>query len=209
MPAIILGIADAARFDVVGSRHEETGIILHVGLMAGEARLEMGRVVQVHDMGPPLNVEPPNTFPVAVHGSLPLTREEREGIDEWLAEILPLASSCKYLASPSARLHRDEITGQIAFWEFSCAGFVAMAYERGADVVLVKQSELPPLSADQAYALWGQGRRREVFARLASLFGLNGEGPWLVLVPGHIFHALQQGRSFLPYRPSATDISFP
>ena len=208
MPAIALGTVEAARFDIVGSRDSATNIVLHVGLIAEDTALAPCSRIRAHDMGPPLNVEPPTTFEVAVHGSLPLTRDEQEGIDEWLAEIKPLASGCKYIALPAAELKRDPVTGQIARWEFSCAGFVATAYERGANVVLIDQSQLPPLSLEQAHRLWGNGSRLPVFARLASGFGLKGDGPWPVLVPGHIIHALARERSALPYSPAPTDITF-
>jgi len=121
---------------------------------------------------------------------------------------VPRSSLCTYLATPAARLRRDEDTGQIIAWEFSCAGFVAAAYEHGAAIRLVDQEQLPPLSYAQASHIWAHSNER-VFARFAARFGLSGPGPWPVLLPGHLIHALARGRAALPYRPRATDIAFP
>lgn len=209
MSAIVLGTAEVTRLDVVGRRRGDSGIVDHVGLAAEDLQLDAGGLVRTYHMGPPLGIEPPAQFQATVHGSLSLSRDEQEGIDEWLAEIAPLASQCSYVALPAARIRRDEDSEQIIGWDFSCAGFVAAAYQAGADITLIEQDELPLLDMATAHRIWGGGLPLAVFKRIAPRIGLTGAGPWPVLVPSHILHALAKDRAGLPYQPAMDDIAFP
>ncbi|MBL9104793.1 MAG: hypothetical protein JNL82_27865 [Myxococcales bacterium] len=207
MSAVLLGTMRACRFDVVGQRDEQSGVIPHVGLLRDSTELWSGREVEVLDMSSRPRLDPPGRFKVAVAGTLELTRDEQDGIEEWLAELLPRVSICTYVALPAARRHRDPVSGQISRWEFSCAGLVDSAYQ-AAGIHLVDQDDLPALERKDAVVIWAGGREN-LFDRLAAGFGLDGAGPWSVLLPGHILHALSLGRAALPYRPSAVDRLFP
>lgn len=205
MTALRLGSSNAPRHAVVGSCN--AAAVYHVGLLA-EASALLAGTASVHHMGPP--VELPGEIESHVVGWLDdLTDDEREGLEDWLAEVKTrveaggLRGFAAYVAVPS--VVRDDTTGRSIVTRYSCAGFVAEAYREGAGVpLLVEDQALPEVHRELLERVWGA---REV--RLGSRFGLGGAGPWRVLLPGYLLHAMRAGRAGFPYTPSPTDAQFP
>jgi hypothetical protein len=212
MPSYLLGIHEGALFDVVGNRGGVTNAITHVGLLAAQGALSAGSNVLVLDMGLTLQIDPPATLAAHVAGTLSLTREEVKAIEEWIAELRTLVSRCRYLAYPAAVEDRDQTNQRIRGWKFSCAGFVVTAYKQAGIQLVVQEPALPPLDLSTVREVWShiaRGRDPVRMKRHLEGWGLKGDGPWNVLVPGYILHALNQTREVLPYQPAASAITFP
>lgn len=81
------------------------------------------------------------------------------------------------------------------FRRYSCAGFVFEAY-KWAEITLVKADELPDVDYHIVSPIYLRGKSKESTKRIRSEYGLSGEGPWKILLPGYIVH------SFLRDSPS-------
>jgi hypothetical protein len=213
MPARWLGDHDGAQFDLIGKCHHGVGAVTHVGILAAPLGITAATTVNVLDMGSRLNIDPPSSMIAHIAATLPLTKNQADGLAEWIAEIKTLAGHCEYIALPAAHLVEDGPSGRRKYWKFSCAGFVVTAYEHGAHIKLVVNEDcLPLLDSPTVMQIWGpvlgvaNERRQRMYLRT---FGLTGEGPWRVLVPGYLFHALEEASEHLPYTPAPTDIAFP
>ncbi len=210
MPSVHLGKRAAARFEVVGSFSRVPLAVTHAAILAHATDLAPGTSAEVFEMGRTLILSPPNPMKdPAVVGWLPLTRDEEEFLEAWLADVRTRASACQYFAYPADEPIRDPVTGTITSWRFSCAGFVRRAYEEGAGVVLlVPEAELPTLDFATLRQLWAAGISEDSARRMLSRV-LRGPEPWPVLLPGYLFHALAQPRESLPFKPWAFQLFFP
>ena len=202
MPATLLGNRSGKKFDVIGSyRGHGVG---HVGLLAADSRLEFEKEVEIYDMGPPLHVAPGSKDRPHVVGWLELSVDETEGIEEWLEEMRTLVSNCRYIAFPSAEKKADQVTGRTIGWRFSCAGFVRQAYLEGGKIELTHgEGGLPKISLGEIQKIWNYPRPS--LARR----GLEGDGPWAILLPGYLIHALAQSENGFPFRPNSFHADFP
>lgn len=163
-------------------------------------------------MGPPL--QETGDFPVHVVGDAGLTNAETSQIETWKAELedekRPRSRASQYTARPPVRwdeLHAErpdaeavinKNTRVVRYRRFSCAGLVIDCY-RSADINILELNDglLPDVSlADlcRAYALAGNPARR-------SEMGLPGPGPFKVVLPGYLIHALK--RSLTAIRQTA------
>lgn len=212
MSAMLLGERAASRFEVVGA-YGASDSVVHVGILANACTLAPRAAVGVFDMGPPLRMALPNPMTPSVVGWLPLTKDEDEQLDTWLADIRTRASACEYIAFPSEQRITDPVSGRVTAWKFSCAGFVQTAYAEGAGVPLVVlEKDLPPIDFATIRLQWQHilGRFSDLEAqRILHSFGISGSGPWRVLLPGYLVRAFAKGRACLPYVPVASDLRYP
>lgn len=205
MTAVRLGSAQAPRHAVVGSCNGDA--VYHVGLLSEDALLTAPHESTVHHMGPPLEL--PGTIATHVAGWLDdLSDDERIALDDWIAEMRRLVATGflqgygAYIAMPSVEY--DLATGRTVTRRLSCAGFVAEGYRAGIGVQLVVvDALLPPIDRALLERVWSP---RHV--RIGSRYGLTGAGPWPVLLPGYLLHALRLPRASLPYSPTAADAEF-
>lgn len=106
-------------------------------------------------------------------------------------------------------LHEDD--GRYARTRFSCAGFVLEAYNK-ARIKLLDLSGLPMVDmAVIALAYPQQTRLIENGRVSADAMGLEGNGPWPVLLCGYLFHALNRDPDAIrqvSYTPSIADRHF-
>jgi hypothetical protein len=201
-----------APFDVVG-QDGKPPFIRHLGLGA-EAGLFPRTDVSVHEMGPPLGS--PSSMQADVHATAGLTDDESRKIKvfierhagEHLARKLGKRQS--YCILPHARA-AGESDGTFTHTQFSCAGFAVEAY-RFARIEMLDLDQLPdaPLEViidaypDQAAALQS--------AKIRAENGLEGDGPWPVLLCGYVIHALNRTPAEIRqtrYRPRLSDLTFP
>lgn len=133
-----------------------------------------------------------------------LNEEEAWGISVWLNKI-KTQRDLQYNIIPAIEVI-DSIARGTIHRSFSCAGFVACAYAEGAGVrLVVDEAELPAASVELLERIWGPIVRRRARVR----YGLDGDGPWRVLLPGYVLAALAGGRAALPWRPSLGDADVP
>jgi hypothetical protein len=214
MVAISLGATRALQYSVIGQDASGVGDVRHVGILFDHEDLEREQHVYVFEMTPPLCVGTPIGKMVAhAVGYLDLTPDERRGILLWLTDLQTRSVKCAYHVLPATQGTVDPGTRRAQYTSFSCAGFVASCYRDGARVSLVvEEAKLPEVERDLTAQIWERPflhypkeRRDALMARL----GLRGSGPWRVLLPGYLLHALNRARPALPYAPDRDSWHFP
>lgn len=196
---------DSAQHSVVGSCTEEDAVF-HVGVLEQAQLIASGDLVSVFHMADPLSkLELPGTVDAHALGwVLDLGDDDHESIKEWAVGLASGGFELKYLAFPSYEINKDPATGRVIRREFSCAGFVQACYEEALQIWLIAPTdELPEVSRDVLLCVWDE---RELSA--ARRYGLRGPGPWKVLLPSYLFHALCKSRAELPHKPPTPDPYF-
>ena len=193
------------------------GFVRHVALLKNETGLFYGVETDVWHMGPPL-IAGPITLDISgrgqkvsahVTGHIDLDRDEIDAIRDWLSEVDkergPFGHR-RYVAHPHCRWHLSPESGSPLYRRFSCAGFVIECYRAAnVDLVVTDEGQLP-LSG---IALLGAVYSLDDLQRFGERIGLDGSGPWPVILPGFLFHAfakhaMGQPRPS-PYVPVSTD----
>ena len=219
MAAISLGETSALQYSVIGQDASGIGDMKHVGMLSGDCReLLRDQEVFVFEMGPPLNLDDSARKMIAhAVGFLDVPTDGFTDVQKrialWLAEIRTRGVRCDYRVLPATQSTIDSETRRAQYQSFSCAGFVATCYRDGAGVSLVvDEAGLPEVERALTEQIWGRQYMHCAKAtrdKLMDRFGLSGPGPWQVLLPGYLLHALNQARSALPYTPGQPDWKFP
>lgn len=207
MTVVVSGTANAPQYAAVGTQGVDA--LRHVALLANATTLACGAGVSAHHMTNPRELlQLPGASVRSdvlawLDGGDALSAAEIEGISDWLAEMrTQVGEGMSYVVLPAVA--RDATTGRTIYRSFSCAGFVAAAYGDGAGVVLVDEQRLPCVSLPLIEQVWG------VFPPLLrARAGLQGGGPWPVLLPGYLVHAMQKSRSALPHAPTLAEATVP
>lgn len=227
------------QFAVVGKHKPETApYVIHVALLREAMGVASGDEVPVWHTNPPIIAGPvtlsatPDRFArgnVHVVGHLDdFSAEDVQELIFVLSDIdsrevtaLPEEAAknerqalikgfeLHYKALPSVEQSYNDITGRSESTKFSCAGFVAECYRR-IGIPLVEESQLPNVDLDVLRQGYGSPINNE--ERRKGL-GLDGPGPWPVLMPGYLFHSLARDSEKVrstPYEPQGVDeVSFP
>lgn len=200
------------RHALIGVHRLGTDFVSHVGLASGESRLKSRGSVPVIHVRPPLRFG--DSIRADLVGMAELTAQQREGLQRWLERtesergttgLDALSAWDEYVVCPPW----DEVTdaqGRRLYRRFSCSGFVACAYLEGAGVALVDLDALPAVPWGILQPIYAPRGTLEPLARAE--MGLAGEGPWAVLLPGYLFHAVARGVLTRPYRAEAGNERF-
>ena len=215
MPAVRLTPAALkfGRFDVMGFDAEAPPkFVRHVGLAsdAGETAVD-GPAVELLEMGPPLGkgIEKPQCA-----GHVPLTVEEENRINLFVEEQVLEHQAAQlrrwkgYIVHPHVKPHEAD-DGTVIYHLYSCAGFVVEAYRATEiDVVVTENENLPLISLKSLLPAY---EGIENHPDLRAEFGIPGDGPWPVLMPGYVLRALARPTEEIrnvPYQPLAGDELF-
>lgn len=225
-----MGRADSGRlngrkFSVVGEQAKGSRAIRHVGILQASASVEIGDPVAVFQMGPPIAVgqarelrepgydEQMDAHVVAWHDGL--SSEQIARIEEWLEGIrVHLRNGIRfpYHVLPAYREDLNEDGTMVRCRRFSCSGFVERCYRDGAGIPLVVQEgQLPEVELDLILQVWGPAgapspQMLQAVRRRIAGWGLKGSGPWRVLLPGYLVHAMcRSAETGFPYEPKAAD----
>jgi hypothetical protein len=214
-----------ATFDVVGQDGDELAFVGHVGL-ATSAGSQDSAQIPICEMRPPLHGrDAPGQMTADVVGSAALTDNEIMKITNFVdrhavehASLLEMGMFARlravpqmYIVHPHAEPYREE-DGRYTRMRFSCAGFVLEAY-RKARIRLLDTKVLP--LADLEHIRPGyptEFRLMENGPISPEQLGLEGDGPWRVLMCGYLFHALNRDAASVrsePYDPRIEDRYFP
>ncbi len=207
MTALRLGAngTESPPYAVVGACTMDDAVY-HVGLLEGALSIADGDTLSVFHMADPrTRLQLPGTLPAhAVGWFLDLPGEECERIRKWVGRFTSSAIEIMYVAFPSYQDLKDPATGRTIGRRFSCAGLVQACYEEALKVLLVVPTDdLPEVKRDVLELVWS----RAVVAR-GWRYGLEGPGPWKVLLPSYLFHALSKDRAELPHKPPDPDPYF-
>lgn len=220
-PTLSLNIYDVIAKDSAA----QVGFIGHTGLAKSTGAHPSARIPFL-DMAPPLHGHDTSQHLQAhVVGSAELTDDEVQKIKTFIdrhagehsvfqqfsrLQIFQTAPQM-YCIIPHATPLFEEDDGRYPRMRFSCAGFVLEAY-RKARINLVNTNTLPKVEyavieiaySSQIGLMNHTGISREDL-------GLEGDGPWPVLLCGYLFHALNRDASAIrhkPYIPSIEDRRF-
>ncbi len=204
MPAFDLTdrTAKLGRFDVVG-KHSETspGFVRHVALLdSDDCEASRDEAVRVVHMGPPLKTDDPLNADVA--GRIPLTNDQINSIKTWIAKVVDEYQSGhaekrqQYIIDPPWDDIRDENTNVRRYRRYSCAGFVLYAHlQVDVSLLVLDKEALPEVSMASIEAAYpGRTRHR-------ARYGLEGDGPWRIILAGYVLHALDRSSEDIGERP--------
>ncbi|MFT7639009.1 MAG: hypothetical protein ACI9G1_000736 [Pirellulaceae bacterium] len=185
----------------------------HVGLSLDAMAFDSGQefLVCMVEMQPPLNDQASRV--VDVVGSVELTAEETQQIklfvDELRSEYQVANASKKkqYTIYP----HFRERNAANACRSYSCAGFVVEAYsDTGID--LLRLDQIPEIDLEILLVAYRDLENLLRNADIRTGFGLEGDGPWPVLLPGYLLHATNRSPKECresPYTVTIGDQYFP
>jgi hypothetical protein len=216
MPAQRLGNNPVSvfRYDVVArDSHAQARFIRHVGL-ADEERHDvlLNSTVAVAHMVPPLR----RADGLAVHacGTAGLKVGELRQIDVFVDEHVSEYEADKirrerqYVIMPHCR-EPDE---SCSVHRFNCAGFVIEAYRyAGIDLVTTDVTSLPAISLDVLSQAYPDLEQFLQVPKSRHWFGLEGDGPWPVVMAGYVMNALNRSAEDIrkqPYTPRPGDEFF-
>lgn len=212
-------IAEFGVHNLAGQSNEQL-FVIHAGLVDRDGEQLIKNVSLVH-MAPPLEIA--GHMAVDVRGAFSLNDEEKQRLRVFISRhsrehrayrSLRGVSLYKrfedmYCIVPHSMLIKER--GVELHTRFSCAGFVYEAYESARlnllDLNALPYIDLPILK--QSYPRFADQIESPDFR--ASL-GLQGDGPWPVMLCGYLFHALNRSDEEIrsnPYRPEVTDAYFP
>lgn len=188
--------------------------VRHVAILREDIDLQEPTEVGVYHMGPPLVAGEKSaaerfakpTCRADIASDVALDTEEREAIDDWLAQVEKqnrdgVKPFQQYVVHPHFKWVRSPETGRRIRCRFSCAGFVIECY-RAADILLLDtDAELPEVDERTLRAAYPDLARLENreppikdrfgFKNREDL-GIAGNGPWRVILAGYLFHSLKR-----------------
>jgi hypothetical protein len=202
-----------SRYDVVGEHTDrESRFVTHVGLHDADNRpVDVDDEVSVIHMKPPL--EHANDMRVHVAGNVPLEPDEIKQVQAWFEENKDeyvrrgVAPRQQYIIDPPWRDEVNPNTGVRRYRRYSCAGFVLYGHrEVGIELLEIDANTLPEVNWATVRSTYHVAdRHRAGLTR----FGLDGEGPWPIVLPGYILHSLrrttEQIRNGEPYEAQPGD----
>ncbi len=202
-----------SRYDVVGQRAEgQIRFVRHVGLLAEDNKyLEIGGEARVLHMGPPLEEE--GTIEVHVAGRVPLTNDESKIISTWFEKIKDeyhsISRRRQYVICPPWKDQRDSNNRSRRYRRYSCAGFVLDSH-RQVDIELldIDENVLPAVDRQTIVLAYPDA---EGHANLLLDWGLEGNGPWRLVLAGYVLHALNRPTNQIrrePYQAKEGDEQF-
>jgi hypothetical protein len=204
------------KFDVVGNDSaSQSHFIGHVGLAAEEC-ICRGFPIDLIHMAPPMGRDAVSG--PTCHGAIALTVDEMLQIQVFVDELISeyqaarVDSRNQYVIAPHVR-ETSAADGTLVCRRFSCGGFVVEAY-RSIDVDFVDTSPtgLPPVSLSTLKTVYPETARVLDNSRLREGFGIPGDGPWPILLPGYLLNALDRSEADArsrPWKASPGDEFFP
>ncbi len=193
--------------------------VCHIGLSIGniECQEKQEVLAKMVEMCPPLIVPHANEKPdpeldrVDVVGSIELTAAETKQIGVFIEETSKELESVPNKQQYTVQPHFRDRTGPDSARRYSCAGYVQKAYEY-ADIDLVNMAAIPDVELRTILPAYPDSREQLEHPRARAFVGLKGDGPWPVLLPGYIFHAMNRPPldcRTTPYKPQVGDEYFP
>ena len=205
-----------SRYDVVGEQSEREALFVkHVALLNEDNRFtQMGDEVRVVHMGPPLEQE--KAIKVHMAGHVPFTNDDIKEVSCWIDEITDeyndrgVDPRKQYVIHPAYKDECDPNTGVRRYRRFSCAGFILAGHlEVDIELLQIDDESLPNVEWATIISAYPDAERRR---QQLHKYGLEGDGPWKVVLPGYVLHALNRAEDQIrqkPYLANEGDEVFP
>jgi len=228
MPAYRLNSkgAEIQRYDAIGSDSSaKPRFVTHAALALDDTSGAVcGATLPVAHMKPPH--VPHGRAKAHVFGTVPLTVDEQKIVSLFIEEVEEEREAGEKRSQRSGLFqytvhpHCEEVTesdGTPIYRRFSCVGYVLGAYgEAGVKPLDTEPENLPEVeeaSMKMAYPELYQHLHRRPNARQGlSCVGLDGTGPWRVVLPGYLFHAMNRPQAEIrsaPYQAVEGNEVFP
>jgi len=187
-----------ARFDVLGRDSESAPRFVRHLALSNEAHtaLKVGTEVAFTHMRPPLRIGSDKRT-VDCAGSVPLKADEIRQIGVFIDELDQEYKAQRarprdqYVIRPHVVPFRDR--GTVLFQRFSCAGFVIEAHrEAGIDLLQTDDASLPRIDLATLRNAYPDAGARLDDPAFRAENKLDGDGPWPVVLPGHVLHSLKR-----------------
>ncbi len=194
-----------SRYDVIGMyADKERRLIAHVGLHdADRCSAEAEDDVYAVHMRPPLGRG--EAMKVHVAGHVPLTSDEIKELSAWIAEVADEYHTAgaertrQYVVDPPWKDEVDPNTRVRRYRRYSCVGFVLDGYRQvSIELLKIEAAELPEVDRHTIAAIYPMAGQQ---SRLLPKFGLCGDGPWRVVLPGYVLHALNRTSAQIRQKP--------
>ncbi len=156
---------------------------------------------------------------VAAH--IPLTNSEMKEMEVWMEEIADEYADAgvkgkknwreQYFITPPWKDVHDNNTGVRRYRRYSCAGFVLDGH-RQIDIQLLNLDALPEVGRDAIAAAYANEAGETPDLSQLIQFGLEGEGPWPLALPGYVIRALDRSSEEIrsaPYQAKEGDELMP
>jgi hypothetical protein len=200
--------------DVLGAFAAGLGLnpaaVEHVALLVTAKSLHYGNPVTVREMGPTVRPDQVGSSVAHVVGQISyLSILDRNALEAWVRDVNTRIARLQYQVLPHFEVVLDPVTKLPARVRCSCVGLLVEAIK---DVL--GTAPLDP-GAAAGYPVTGLPTLQTIFPKRflsrRALAGLTGPGPWPVVLPGHLVHAMNQaaGTSAWPRRPLAAEYHFP
>ena len=127
-----------------------------------------------------------------VAGRVPLDTPEITLIGTWIEKIADELSTIsrrkQYRIDPPWEDVTDLNTGVRRYRRYSCAGFVIDAHRIvGIELLNLEEASRPEVHAQTLRSVYPTAAHRDL-----QDFGLHGDGPWRVVLPGYVIHSLNR-----------------
>jgi hypothetical protein len=204
------------KFDIVAKDSDvEANFVCHVGLANEERDIVLNGVIAMLHMGPPLERKE-GGVPIHARGTANLKFGEMRQIDVFVDEHLSeyaaenVRGRQQYIIMPHCR----EPDAACSVRRFNCAGFVIEAYRyAGVDLLITNSDSLPAISLETLLKAYPDPRVARILENrdYRQKLGLEGNGPWPVLLAGYVMNALNRSAEDIrhkPYQPQPRDEYF-
>ena len=186
------------QFYVCAQENAATSVVVHIGLVNEEQHsVEYGHCIAWSHVAPPFRqVDSQEVHAVGWLSSL--SESERETVQLFIVrhaeEVSNIRKEKQYVIFPS----RTERSMDCPYCRFSCAGFVVEAY-RKIDIVLLDETMLPEQSFASLCSYYPS--LREYGPKMRASLGLDGNGPWRVVLPGYVLNAFNRTDDEIRQKP--------
>ena len=192
--------------------------VRHVAMLARNVEFPTDIEVQVWHMGPPLVAdEESETTPKAnlttrvdIVSDISLSIPELNSMKNWRANVnkqrRPRLPFQQYIVKPHMKWERSE-KGRKLYQRFSCSGFVLECYKEAEITLIDGDATLPEIDEQVLSVAYPdlvgiENMKPALQARLGFKgredLGLEGNGPWQIVLPGYLFHSLQRASADKP-----------
>ncbi len=212
-----VGVYDPMGQDSETARH----FIRHIGLSLRAFEFNAGETITASliEMIPPLSVpgeadsEAQTAVAIDIVSNMELSASEISRIKMFIDELVDEYSVARATDHEQYTIlpHFRDRNGDDSVRRYSCVGFVYEAY-RDTDLDLIDLPSLPGVEIESLILAYPDQEARLRHPRLRAFGGLKGDGPWPVLMPGYLFHALNRPPDAwrrTPYSALSGDEQFP
>lgn len=226
-------LVDLSQYAVVGTKRKSRGhYVTHVAILRDAVEVFYDCEVDVYHMRPPLIVGDPTPgrtsnlgkIKIHVYGCIDMDDFERDQIQNYLAKLASIASLdltplgrglpkdwVQYQILPAKQ--EIEFEGQIVPL-CSCAGFICLIYDK-IHIQLCEEEWhpfFPWVDQEVIERIYPVRFHYPEHRFLLKACGLGEDGPWPVLLPGHIIHAFNRSEVEIrtqPFLPEEWHCQFP